>query len=100
MAKKKTKSAKAPKPARNTDDDGVPKPKLRRIREADTEPIAPKSRSDIFTGLLALSMLALIGAAVFFHLDHEETALKSLAAPSVTVPSAAVVSDIPRGKSN
>jgi len=98
MAKKKTKPAKAPKPARNADDDGVPKPKLRRIREADSEPIIPKSGSDIFTGLAALSLIALIGSAVFFHLDAEETALKSLAAPSVTVPSAAVVSDLPRGK--
>ena len=60
----------------------------------------PKKRSDIFTGLAALSLLALIGSAIFFHLDHEETTAKSLAAPSVTVPSAAAVIDAPRGKSN
>ncbi len=96
--KKKTKPVKA---ARDPDGDGIPKPKLRRVREDDeAELTAPKKRSDIFTGLAALSLLALIGSAVFFHLDHEETTLKSLAAPSVTIPSAAAVIDAPRGKSN
>ena len=95
-AKKKSKPAKAPK---DLDDDGIPKPKLRRIRDDDDgEAKIPKSRSDVFTGLAALSLLALIGSAVFFHLDAEETTLKSLAAPSVTVPSAAVVADAPRPK--
>jgi hypothetical protein len=98
MAKKKKKT-KPVKAARDVDDEGIPKPKLRRVREDDdAEATVPKKRSDIFTGLAALSLLALIGSAVFFHLDHEETTLKSLAAPSVTVPSAAVVTDVPRGR--
>ena len=94
--KKKTKPAKA---ARDADDD-IPKPKLRRIREDDDADKVPQKRNDIFTGLAALSLLALIGSAVFLHLDHEETSVKSLAAPSITVPSAAIVNDAPRGKSN
>lgn len=94
--KKKTKPAKA---VRDSDDDGIPKPKLRRVREDDdAEDAVPKKRSDIFTGLAAMSLLALLGSAVFFHLDHEETTAKSLAAPSITVPSAAGVSDAPRGR--
>ena len=97
-AKKKSKPAKAPK---DLDDEGIPKPKLRRIRDDDDgEAKVPKSRSDIFTGLAALSLLALIGSAVFFHLDAEETTAKPLAAPSLTVPSAAVVTDVPRTKGN
>ena len=97
MAKKKSKPAKL-KPV---DADEIPKPKLRRVREDDeAELTAPKTRNDVFTGLAALSLIALIGAAVFFYQDHEATALKSLAAPAVTVPSAASLTDVaaPKGK--
>ena len=97
MAKKKSKPAKL-KPA---DEDEIPKPKLRRVREDDEDELsAPKSHNDVFTGLAALSLIALIGAAAFFYQDHEETALKSLAAPAVTIPSAAALSDAaaPKGK--
>ena len=95
MAKKKK-----PKTARIADEDAIPKPKLRRVREDEGDEAPPPARSDIFTGLAALSLCALLGAAVFFHLDHEETTAKSLAAPSITVPSAAGVTDAPRGKAN
>ena len=98
MAKKKSKPAKR-KPA--VVEDEIPKPKLRRVREDDeAELAAPKTRNDVFTGLAALSLIALIGAAVFFYQDPEATALKSLAAPSVTVPSAASLTDVaaPKGK--
>ncbi len=97
MAKKKSKPAKL-KPV---DADEIPKPKLRRVREDDeAELTAPKTRNDVFTGLAALSLIALIGAAVFFYQDHEATALESLAAPAVTVPSAASLTDVaaPKGK--
>ena len=98
MARKKSKPAKAEKPVDEEDD--VPMPKLRRARpdDAEDEPKEPKVRSNVFTGLAALSLLALIGSAVFFHLDHEETLLKSLAAPAITVPSAATVPDAPPPK--
>ncbi len=96
MAKKKSKPVKS-KPA---EEDEIPRPKLRRVREDDGgEPAAPQTRNDVFTGLAALSLLALIGAAVFFNQDHEATALKSLAAPAVTIPSAAALSDIAVPKS-
>ena len=101
MAKKKSKSKVAKKPV--DDEEAIPKPKLRRVREDDeAEPTVPKTRNDVFTGLAALSLLALIGAAVFFYQDHDATALKSLAAPAVTVPTAAIVADssAPKGKSN
>ena len=101
MAKKKSKSKAAKKAA--VEKEEIPKPKLRRVREDDgAEPTAPKARSDVFTGLAALSLLALIGAAVFFYQDHEETVAKSLAAPAVTVPPAATVADspAPKGKTN
>ena len=104
MAKKKSKSKAAKKAA--VEKEEIPKPKLRRVREDDgddgDEPTAPKARSDVFTGLAALSLLALIGAAVFFYQDHEETVAKSLAAPAVTVPPAATVADspAPKGKTN
>ena len=88
MAKKKS------KPAKSVDQDDAPKPKLRRVREDDeAELTAPKARNDVFTGLAALSLLALIGAAIFYYLDHDETTQKSLAAPVITIPTAAVVSD-------
>jgi len=97
MAKKK--KPKSPKPTKVTEDE-APQPKLRRVREDDeAELTAPKARSDVFTGLAALSLIALIGAAVFFYQDHEETILKSLAAPVITVPTAAVVGDA-KGKPN
>lgn len=100
MARKKSK----PKPARIPDEEVVPKPKLRRVtrdeEEDDAELTVPKPRSDVFTGLAALSLLALIGAAVFFYLDHEEMTKKSLAAPSYTVPAAATVTDAPPAKTN
>jgi len=97
MAKKK--KPKSPKPTKVIEDE-APQPKLRRVREDDeAELTAPKARSDVFTGLAALSLIALIGAAVFFYQDHEETILKSLAAPGITVPTAAVVGDA-KGKLN
>jgi len=97
MAKKK--KPKSPKPTKVIEDE-APQPKLRRVREDDeAELTAPKARSDVFTGLAALSLIALIGAAVFFYQDHEETILKSLAAPVITVPTAAVVGDA-KGKLN
>ena len=100
MARKKSK----PKPARVAEEEDVPKPKLRRVtrdeEEDDSESDAPKPRSDVFTGLAALSLLALIGAAVFFYLDHDEMTKKSLAAPAFTVPAAAVVTDALPAKTN
>ncbi len=101
MAKKKPKTAKVAV----EEEDAIPKPKLRRVHSEDdeTELAAPKKRSDVFTGLAALSLLALIGAAVFFHLDHDETTQKSLAAPVVTVPAGGTVADAgsaPKGKTN
>ena len=100
MARKKSK----PKPARVPDEEDIPKPKLRRVTqdedENDSELTVPKPRSDVFTGLAALSLIALIGAAVFFYLDHEEMTKKSLAAPTLTVPAAATVSDAPPAKTN
>ncbi len=100
MARKKSK----PKPARVADEEEIPKPKLRRVTRDDDvdedELAVPKPRSDVFTGLAALSLLALIGAAVFFYLDHEEMTKKSLAAPSFTVPAAATVSEAAPAKTN
>jgi len=103
MAKKKSKPKAKSKAIQVAEEDDVPKPKLRRVREDDeSELTEPKTRNDIFTGLAALSLLALIGAAVFFYQDHEETTLKSLAAPVITIPTAAVVTDVaaPKGKTN
>ena len=97
MAKKKK-----PKPTKVFEDE-APRPKLRRLREEveddGAELTTPKARNDIFTGLAALSLLALIGAAVFFYQDYEETNLKSLAAPVLTVPTAAVIGEA-KGKIN
>ena len=97
MAKKK--KPKSPKPTKVLEDE-APKPKLRRVREVDeAELTAPQARNDVFTGLAALSLIALIGAAVFFYQDHEETNLKSLAVPVLTVPTAADLSAA-KGKTN
>lgn len=97
MAKKK--KPKSPKPTKVLEDE-APKPKLRRVREDDeAESTGPQVRNDVFTGLAALSLIALIGAAVFFYQDHEETNLKSLAVPVLTVPTAADLSAA-KGKTN
>jgi hypothetical protein len=46
---------------------------------------APKTGSDIYTGLLAISLLAMIAGTIFLYLDYSQYALKK---PEVPPPPA------------
>lgn len=76
MAKKKPKTKPKTKPI---DDD---------FEDDDLEPESTKiePKHDVFVGLAALTLLALVMAATFFYLDHDELSAKSFASPSVTLP--------------
>jgi hypothetical protein len=39
---------------------------------ARTTDAGPKARNDAYTGLLAISLLALLGGCVLMYLDHDE----------------------------
>jgi len=76
------------------DDDDLPKKKRKPARsEADDEdddddyvPPKKKSKEDAFTGLAAISLVALIIAAVMLYLDTSELGTAAPPTPSVTVP--------------
>ena len=61
--------------ARDDDDEG----------DGDDRPRKP-SRETAYTGLLAITFVALAAACVVFYLDGEELASQPLQAPTVTVP--------------
>ena len=63
---------------------------------ADDDPDRP--RNDAYTGMLVLTLVALIAACVFFYLDHAALTEQSVQAPSVTVPALGTVPQ-PAGKS-
>ena len=78
------------------DDDDLPKRKNTPVvdddddADDDDEMGAIKKKSgagnDAYTGLLAIALLAMIAACVFFYLDHSELSSQPLTAPNVTVP--------------
>ena len=79
------------------DDDDLPKRKNTPVvddddddDDDDDEMCAIKKKSgagnDAYTGLLAIALLAMIAACVFFYLDHSELSSQPLTAPNVTVP--------------
>ncbi len=45
------------------------------------EPGAPKSGSDAYTGLLAISLLAMIAGSVFLYMDYSQYASKKPEVP-------------------
>lgn len=63
--------------ARDDDDDD----------DDDMEPVKSGPGNDAYTGLLAIALVAMIGACLFFFLDHSELSSQQLTAPAVTVPS-------------
>ena len=63
---------------------------------ADDDPDRP--RNNAYTGMLVITLVALIGACVFFFLDHAALTEQSVQAPSVTVPALGAVPQ-PAGKS-
>ena len=63
---------------------------------ADDDPDRP--RNDAYTGMLVLTLVALIAACAFFYLDHAALTEQSVQAPSVTVPALGTVPQ-PAGKS-
>ena len=74
------------------DDDEDEQPKKKKKKRAsrdDDDDGAPKTKSNVFTGLAALTFVALVAVAVFFYLDFEErnVAEKKLTAPTVSVSS-------------
>ena len=77
------------------DDDDLPKKKRKPVRsEADDEddgdddyaPPRKKSKEDAFTGLAAISLVALIIAAVMLYLDTSELGTAAPPTPNVTIP--------------
>ena len=78
------------------EDDDLPKRKNAPVVDDDDEEddddemgaIKKKSGAgnDAYTGLLAIALLAMIAACVFFYLDHSELSSQPLTAPNVTVP--------------
>ena len=74
------------------DDDDLPKRKPARSEADDDEddfddgPPRKKSKEDAFTGLLVISLVALIVAAVMLYLDTSELGTAAPPQPSVNVP--------------
>ncbi len=79
------------------EDDDLPKRKNAPVVDDDDEEdddddemgaIKKKSGAgnDAYTGLLAIALLAMVAACVFFYLDHSELSKQPLTAPNVTVP--------------
>lgn len=69
-------------------DDDLPKKKGkgRPARDEDDDDEVPKpSKNDAYTGLLGISLVALLAATVLFYLDADELA-SAPAAPTLTVP--------------
>ena len=62
----------------------------------EDDPTRP--RNDAYTGMLVLTLVALIGACVFFFLDHAALTEQSVQAPGVTVPALGATPQ-PAGKS-
>ena len=62
----------------------------------DDDPTRP--RNDAYTGMLVITLSALIAACVFFYLDHAALTEQTVQAPTVTVPALGAVPQ-PAGKS-
>jgi hypothetical protein len=62
----------------------------------EDDPTRP--RNDAYTGMLAITLVALIAACVFFYLDHAALTEQSVQAPGVTVPALGATPQ-PAGKS-
>ena len=62
----------------------------------DDDPDRP--RNDAYTGMLVITLVALIAACVFFFLDHAALTEQSVQAPGVTVPALGTTPQ-PAGKS-
>ncbi|HVK17673.1 MAG TPA: hypothetical protein VM533_12055 [Fimbriiglobus sp.] len=82
-------------------DDDEPKKKKKKAREEEyddleeaaedldeevSEEDLSRPRNDAYTGMLVITLVALIGACAFFFLDHAALTEQSVQAPSVTVP--------------
>jgi hypothetical protein len=63
---------------------------------ADDDPDRP--RNNAYTGMLVITLVALLAACVFFFLDHAALTEQTVQAPSVTVPALGAVPQ-PAGKS-
>lgn len=84
MAKKK----KRPIEDDDYDDDYTEATRKRSSRDDDDDPSEkpkPKARNNAFTGMLAISLLALFAAATLFYLDFDALS-GTIPQPSVTVP--------------
>ena len=57
-----------------------------------------RPRNDAYTGMLVITLAALIAACVFFYLDHAALTEQTVQAPTVTVPALGTVPQ-PAGKS-
>jgi hypothetical protein len=63
---------------------------------AEDDPNRP--RNDAYTGMLVITLVALLAACVFFFLDHGKLTEQSVQAPGVTVPALGTTPQ-PAGKS-
>jgi hypothetical protein len=81
-----------PEPVEDEDDDDLEDDEPRRpARRAlgdqaeaeDDDPSKPKD--DAYTGLMVLALVALIGACVFWYLDHEALSGQQVSPPSVNI---------------
>lgn len=80
MAKKK----KSRKVEEEYDDDD-----LVETADDDTEPESTGPQANLYVGLAALTLLALVLAATLFYLDHDELAAQSMPNPQVNIPALA-----------
>ncbi len=56
----------------------------KRRDDDDDEPEVPKTRSDAYVGLLAISLIALIAGIVLLYVDFDEISQGAAPLPSVT----------------
>lgn len=82
------------------DDDDAPKARKRPALdddEDDDRPARVPSRNDAYTGLLVISTLAFLGAAMLFYFDYAEATAQPLTMPNVKVPAMIVNPTPPAG---
>ena len=93
-APKKKKKKVAPREEEYDDLDEIEEDLDEEVVEDDPD----RPRNDAYTGMLVITLVALIAACVFFFLDHAALTEQSVQAPSVTVPALGTMPQ-PAGKS-
>jgi hypothetical protein len=75
------------------EDDDLPRKKAARRdydededRDEDLEPAATPAPNNAYTGILAISFVALVAAAVLFAMDASELGSTPIPQPSISVP--------------